>query len=254
MGTSSYPTAGGIYAGRTMGNGQPVPGVSQGGAPDINAIVGGMVDRGKWYYYDTLKLAPGATVQNQYSFFASAMGQADPYTTATPVKTKLETNLPTANQFNPPFDMILNNLGFYFLQDGRAYDMEQIFKHAYIEFKIIDKIFFEGHMWRHPPGAGFSGMSTQTAESMWNNGIPDPGACYTFGNWAKYIPPLVRFTLTISFPETFNQMYGTSILTAQQTVAGQSSTTLPTLLTTAQGGNGIWLVAFMNGLTDRAVQ
>ena len=216
--------------------------------------MGNVVDRGKWYIYDTLKLGPGTTLANQYSFFATAMGQADPYVTGNPVKTKLETNLPTANQFNPPFNLILNNLGFYFSMDNRLYDIKQIVKYGYLEFKIIDKIFAEGHLWRHPAGAGITGATSQTSEASWMNGTADPGACYTFGNWAKIITPLERFTLTINFPEVLNSLLGTSILTAQETAAGQSSTTLPTLLTAAQGGNGIWLVALMNGLYDRSVQ
>jgi hypothetical protein len=248
---SPTPT-GGAYAGKTMGSGQPIPMIKGTNTPDINAIIGQMVDRGKWYYYDTLKLAPGATVANQYSFFANAIGQPDPYN-GNQTKTNIETNLPTANIFNPPYDMILNNLGFLFLFDNRLQDITTIVKHCWFEFKILDKTFFMGHLWRHPPGSGLSGFSTQTSESSWGIGLPDPGAIYSFGNWAKYIAPLMRFTLTLNFPETYNQMYN-STLTAQQTAQGVSGTSLPTLLTTAQGGNGIWIVAFMNGLTDRAVQ
>ena len=225
-----------------------------GRVPDNNALIANTVDRGKWYVYDTLKLGPGTTVVNQYQFFATAMGQQNPYTTGNPVKTKLETNLAQPNQLNPPYNLVLNNLGFLFAIDNKLYDIKQIAKYCFLEFKIMDKIYAEGHLWRHPPGAGFTGATSQTAESTWSNGWPEPGACYTYGQFAKIITPLERFTLTLNFPETLNQMLGTSILTAQETAAAQSSTTLPTLLTVAQGGNGIWLVAFMNGLYDRPVQ
>lgn len=243
------------YSGLKMGSGQQIPMITTAtGAqvPDINAIVGQMVDRGKWYYYDTLKIAPAATVINQYSFFAVSKGQADP-NNGNIVKTDLETNLPTANQFNPPYDMILNNLGFYFAFDNVLYDINQIVKYAWFEFKILDKTFFTGHLWRHPPGAGISGFSTRTLESGWGLGVPAPGAVYSFGDWAKYIAPLMRFTLTLNFPETINSALN-SLLGADAIAAGQSGTALPTLRSTAQGGNGIWLIAFMNGLTDRAVQ
>lgn len=221
--------------------------------PDINSVYGNVVDRKKWYWYDTLKLTPATTVSTTpYQMFTQPIGQSDLYVGGTPVKTKLETNMTTSSQFSSPYDMILNNLGFLFAIDNRLYDIKQFVKFAYIEFKILDKIFFEGHMWRHPPGAGITGFSTRATESFYNNGTPDPGAIYHFGNWAKYIPPLTRFNLTITFPETV----GTALQTlgADDTAAGQSSTSLPTLLSTSQGGNGIWLIVFMNGLSDGPVQ
>jgi len=223
--------------------------------PDINSVYGNVVDRKKWYWYDTLKLIPGATVTTTpYSFFATGIGQADPYNpTANTIKTKLETNInPPGNQFSSPYDMVLNNLGFLFSSDNRLYDIKQIMKYCYLEFKILDKIFFEGHLWRHPPGAGLSGFSTRTSESFYNNGIPAPGEIYHFGNWAKYIPPLTRFSLTLTFPESVGTAMST--LTSDETANGQVTTSLPTLLTSNQGGNGIWLIAFMNGLSDGPVQ
>ena len=59
-------------------------------------------------------------------------------------------------------------------------------------------------------------------------------ATFRFGNFAKYIAPLQRYSLVIYFPEF-----------------------LPTLLpsTGPQGAApGIWIIAFLKGLTDRAVQ
>lgn len=245
------------YSGYKTGSGRAVPmiqPVSGGPAiPDINAIVGQMVDRGKWYYYDTLKLAPGTTVQSQYRFFATANGQPDPYNGNLP-KTDLETNLPgLGSSFPPPNDLILNNLGFYFTSDTQLYDINQLMKFAWFEFKILEKTFFKGHMWRHPPGAGVNGYSTKTSQAVWTNGIPAPAAVYSFGDWAKYVAPLMTFSLVINFPESINQ-FTNSNLGADSIAAGQSGTTLPTLLSTAQGGNGVTLIAFMQGLTDRAVQ
>jgi hypothetical protein len=246
------------YAGNQMktGAGQPIP-FTPSGAPDINALIGQMVDRGKWYYYDTLKLAPGTTVVNQYSFFSQALQQADPNNN-NQAKTKLETNLTTANKFDPPYDLIMNNLGFFFASDNRLYDIQLLTKFCRFEFKILEKIFFEGHLWRHPPGAGLYGFSTQQSESGWGIGMPQPQSIYAFGNWAKYIAPIQRFSLQIFFDETIQQAVnsvGTASLTpANLSNAGAVITNLPTLLTQAQGGNGIWLVGFMNGLTDRAVQ
>ena len=231
-----------------------VPGGPQ--IPDINAIVGQMVDRGKWYYYDTLKIPPGATVGPQYRFFTNGNGQPDPNNGNLP-KTDLETNLPgLGSAFPPPYDLILNNLGFYFTTDTTLYDINQIMKYSWFEFKILEKTFFKGHLWRHPPGAGVNGHSTGIAapgEHAWTNGIAAPAAVWSFGDWAKYIAPLMTFSLTINFPETVSGFLN-GVLGASATANTQAVGTLPTLNTAAQQGNGVTLIAIMQGLTDRAVQ
>lgn len=245
----------GSYLGRSeTGAGRPIPVDRETGQLDINALIGMMVDRRKWYFYDTLKIAPGATVNNRYEFFATPMGQADPNTGGTVAKTELDTNMREAKKFAPPYDLILNNLGFYFLIGNRLFDVAQICNYSWFEFKILEKTFFMGHLWRHPPGAGIAGFSTRTGESSWTNGLPEPGAIYHFGQFAKYIPPLVNFSLTLNFPETFTQFLGSGNMGADLTVSGQSAGALPTLLTTGNGGNGIQLVALMNGLSDGPVQ
>lgn len=225
---------------------------------DINSLLGGIVDRKKWYWYDTLKLPPATTVVNTpYNFFATAQGQADPYN-ASAIKTMLETNLVgQGGQFSSPYDMVLTNLGFYFATDNSLYDINQIVKYGYFEFKILEKTFFKGHLWRHPPGAGITGVTSNTSESSFLNGIADPGAIYYFGQWSKYIPPLTTFSLTLSFFETVGvAMTGsnTGTLGAKAVAAGQSAASLPTLLASAAGGNGIWLIGIMNGLSDGPVQ
>lgn len=245
--------ASGTYLGRTKtGTGQSIP-VNSRGQLDINALIGQMVDRRKTYVYDTLKLAPGAVVASTpYRFFQTPIGQGDPYN-GNLTKTELETNMRSAGMFNPPYDMIINNIGFLFLFDNRLFDITQIVKLGWFEFKILEKTMWMGHLWRHPPGAGLSGFSTQLSESVWQNGTPSPGDIWWFGDYKKYIPPMVNFSLTLNFPEILNTYYNSS-LPANITAAGISGTALPTLLTSAQGGNGITLIAFLNGLSDGPVQ
>lgn len=207
--------------------------LNQKGQPDINSILQGYTDRGIWTYYYTIKISAGATVGTQYSFFGASIGQTDPYNTANTL-TKLETNIPNANFFNPPRDLILDQLGFHFEIDTRLADIQSFTKNCYFEFKIDDKIFFEGKLWMHPPGTGVSGVSTQNSESTFGLGIPNLQATFRFGNFAKYIAPLQRYSLIVYFPEA-----------------------TPTLLPSSgpQGvGVGTWIIAFMKGLTDRAVQ
>jgi hypothetical protein len=215
--------------------GKMIP-VTSKGQPDINSILANYTDRGIWSYYYTVKIAAGVQVGTQYNFFGASIGQADPYplTTPAPTLTKLETNIPNANFFNPPRDLILDQLGFHFEIDTRLPDIQSFTKNCFFEFKIDDKIFFEGKLWMHPPGTGVSGVTTQTAEGTFGLGIPNMQATFRFGNFAKYIAPLQRYSLVLYFPEF-----------------------LPTLLpsTGPQGAApGIWIIAFLKGLTDRAVQ
>ena len=56
-------------------------------------------------------------------------------------------------------------------------------------------------------------------------------------DFAKYLAPQLQWSLTIYFPSGSGP-------------AGVSAATL----STANGGNGLWLVSTLTGLTDRAVQ
>lgn len=243
--------AAGNYLGVTQtGQGQPIPTTSS-GQLDINALIGQMVDRRKTYVYDTLKLAPGATVSNTpYRFFQNPLGQPDPYN-GNLTKTELETNMTDTGKFNPPYDMILMNLGFLFY--GDLFDILQIVKLGWFEFKILEKTQWMGHMWRHPPGAGFTGFSTKTSESFWNNGVPKPDAVWMFGDYKKYIPPTVKFSLTLNFPETYNSYYNSNLPADVTAKLGAIGASLPTLVAAANGGNGVQMIAFMNGLSDGPV-
>lgn len=215
-----------------------IPSAQQAVGLDVNSIMAGWVDRGKWVYYDTLTQAAGSAALATNSFFVNGLGTADPITTLT--KTKLQTNLPNGRFFNPPRCLILDQLGFMFtgaqtlsasvpkLQTVLA-DIEQFCFSSYFEFKIDEKIFFEGLLQFHPPGYGITGYSSGNNEEAWGLGIPSPLATYCFGNFAKYIAPLQNFSLTITFP----------------------GSTLPVWTTSGQGIN---LVVFMKGLTDRSVQ
>jgi len=249
MPTPQQVAAAGIKAGQS------------GNPADINALLGGIVDRKKWYWYDTLKLAPGTTVStNPYTFFSVALGQNDPNNNNVQ-KTYLETNIaPPGGQFSSPYDIVLTNLMFYVDPLTTLYDIDQIFKFGYFQFTILEKVFFKGHLWRHPAGAGLTGATTQTTQSIFNNGTPDPRSIYYFAQWSKYIPPLTGFALTLQFFETVGiATAGTNTATSAQlpalnTFFGQSASALPTLNTAAQGGQGMWLIAGMNGLSDGPVQ
>ncbi len=245
----------GFYGSRQMNiggdPGRPVPTLPS-GALDVNSLIAQMVDRCPWQWYDTLKLAPGATVVSQYQLFQVPKGQTDQYTPSA-VKTFVETNMTNAGMFTAPHDLLLQRIGFEFFADTRLYDIEQFLKFSYFEMNIDEKVFFRAPLQIHPPGTGISGATSQTGESSWVNGTPNPYATRSFGQYARYIPPLMNFGVTIYFPETINAATN-STLSAQQTAQGQVGTALPTLMTANNGGNGIWLKIYLDGLTDRPVQ
>jgi len=246
--------ANGTYLGASKtGSGKAIP-VTAAGQIDINALMQNIVDRRKKTFYDTLKFAPGAAVSNTpYGWCTSALNQPGQYNGGIP-KTMLETNLtPPAGQFSPPYDLIINNLGFLFNADIAAFDLTQFLKLGWFEFKILEKVMWNGSMIRNPPGAGVSGATSNTSEAFWNNGTPEPGAIFWFGDYRKYIPPLVNFTCTLNFPETYNTYYNSN-LPANVLAQAISGTALPTLLTTGKGGNGIQLQLWLNGLSDGPVQ
>lgn len=251
--------AGGAYApgnylgASKTGAGNAIPVIQSGpqaGQLDINSLIGQMVDRRKMYYYDMLKLAPGTTVQNQpYVLFQTPQGQPDPYNGNLP-KTYLETNMTSAGMFNPPYDLILFNLGFFFW--GNLYDIQNFIRLCWFEFKILEKTQFWGSCLRHPPGMGLYGFSTKANEGFWTNGMPEPDAVWMLGDYKKYIPPLVHFTLTLNFPETYNQFFNSS-LPADITAQGVAGTSLFTTMTAGQGGNGLQIMPILNGLSDGPV-
>jgi hypothetical protein len=253
------------YLGKTtMGQGTPIP-TTPSGNIDINALVGQLVDQRKDYVYDTLTLAPGATVTSQpYRMFQQPIGQPDPYN-GSQTKTEQETNMRSAGQFSSPYDFILNNLGFYVLAGADLFDITTFFNMGWFEFKILQKQQFMGHFQRHPSGMGISGMSTSHAQQNWMNGIADPKAIWWFGDWKKYIPPLTSFSLNINFSETYAQFYNASTVTSTSlpsnvkaklfdTAVLSATTSLPTLLPASLGGNGLKILCIMNGISNGPVQ
>lgn len=249
----------GMYQGRFIAgdSSRPVPTLAS-GALDVNSLIAMMVDRTPWQWYDTLKLAPGATVVNSYTLFAQPKGQPDQYS-GNQTKTFVETNMTNGGMFTAPHDLLLQRIGFEIMFDTRLYDVVQIFKFSYFDLNIDEKVFYRAPLQFHPSGTGLTGVSTETGESTWVNGTPNPYATRGFGNYSRYIPPLMNFGVTIYFPETIGAATNTAAgattnLSPEQIANGQTAAALPILSTQSQGGAGIWLKVILDGLTDRPVQ
>lgn len=169
---------------------------------DINSIVGGMVDRSPWRWWDTATIplaSPAVAVPSQISFFQVAMNQIDPITNV--AKTKVDTNMVQAGQFSPPSCLVMEQFGFYIVPSDNLVDLKSFFAGCWFEFKIINKIFFEGLLWMAPGAFGFSGHGTTTDQFI-TNGLPAPQYGYRVGKFARYIPPLTNFSMRLYFPGT----------------------------------------------------
>lgn len=229
-----------------MGNGKTVP-MTAGGQVDINALIGNMLDRGVWDYYYTLYLGAGTTPNNTYALFNAPMNSPDPYPiSGTPTLTKADTNMPQAcsQGFSAPRDLLLDCIGFEFI-NTQLPDVQAIIQNSYFEFKIIDKVYFEGPIQDHPPGVGTFGVSTKTSESTWGLGWPGgPSTRNRFGKeFGKYIAPQMQFSLNLFFPKN-------PVFPSYPGIGSGAGT----LQNSNQGSSNVTLKVHLFGLTDRAVQ
>jgi hypothetical protein len=227
---------------------------------DMNALMGGIKDVVTGYYYSTVKLAAGTALASFYNFFNAGLGQPDPYplstiTGAAPILTKVETNVIVASNFGltPPYDIIIDSLGLYVHPFTIKQDLDTLTLYSYFEFTILGKVQWDGKLEFYPPGQGYSGFSTQTTESGWQNGISDPNAKKRFGEYGKYLSPNLTFAWPLYFPPTSGPVGGIfpPVYAASSGVPSQASLTAGNATPTP--GNGTQLRAIMSGILGRPV-
>jgi hypothetical protein len=224
MGTAASPTLSGMGVGR-----------------NTNAFVANTVDQEPYLYWDAgcLTALAGTQLAGTYYAFSIAVGQPNPALNNI-INTKLQTNMQTANQFPPPRCLLLNAICFQYASNMLKADIDAIENGAYFEFKIADKIFYEGYLRDCPAGAGLQGVSTNNGESVYTNGWATPAGRRTFGSWSKYIPPLTRFSLNIIFNGSNNIVGGNA--------------TPPTMTASGSGGTGMNIRIVLDGITALPVQ
>jgi hypothetical protein len=136
-------------------------------------------------------------------------------------------------------------VGFYLSSQMAKSDIDLVMDNAEIEVRIDDKIYMEGQIWEFPAGVGLAGVTTQTSQSVYTNGLPSLEATRRYGEYSKYIAPLQQFSMVINF-------FGTPPTLGANTVNGGGvggTIAAPTAPTVA-----LYLVPFFDGLTDRSVQ
>ena len=216
-----------MFGAYTYGSSGQIASAQEAQGKNTNSIMANWVDRGPWQYWDTVTGDPGVALASSYSPFSVPIGAQNPLPGPS-VKTKLQTNMVRGNQFPPPRCLLLVQIGFYFSSDMFKVDIDAFLNNCYIEFRIDDKIFHEGLTWLFPAGAGLAGVSSQTGESVYTNGLPAPVYSRRYDAWSKYIAPLQQFSMDIKFPGT-----------------------LPVM---DDDGPGLELIVILDGLTDRSVQ
>lgn len=187
-------------------------GTSPGGVGrNTNAFVPNVVDEEPFLYWDAgaLLTASGTQLSAIYACFAIPNGSPNPNLPGGAANTKLQTNMQQVNQFPPPRCALVQAIEFQYSSQMTKADIDKVEDGAYWEFKISDKIFFEGYIRDAPAGAGLMGLSTNNGESVYTNGFPTPAASRRFGSWSKYIPPLTRFTINVFFNGTGPLQAGT---------------------------------------------
>ena len=209
---------------------------------NTNAFVANTVDQEPYIYWDagSLIATAGTQLTGVYFPFSIPVGQPNPNLTGGIANTKLQTNMQTGNQFPPPRCLLLNAIGFQYASNMLKADIDLIENGAYFEFRIADKIFYEGYLRDCPAGAGLMGVTNNSGESVYTNGWPTPAGRRTFGSWAKYIPPLTRFSLNVVFNGSNN------------IVAGNA--TPPTMTAAGSGGTGMNIRVVLDGITALPVQ
>ncbi len=206
-----------------------------------NAIIEGMVNRGPWLWWDVAFLQNATALPPIINFFSIGIGQQNTQgaagVTANLPKTKWMTNLRgKGSQFPPPNCCLIKRLGLQFSSEFTKPNINTILNSYYLELKIDDKVFYEGHMIDFPAGGGMVGTTENSGESSWINGVSVPTFQRTYGDWGYYIAPEQLFSvqMILSLPQG-----------AVVPVLGTGDTTV----------NFPGTLRFtMDGLTDRSVQ
>ena len=146
--------------------------------PNPNAVLGGVVDRRPWRYWDTFTwnlASPPVALPTSIALFTVPINQLDVYTNTR--KTKLQTNMNASGMFNAPECLLMQQLSLYLCLGDTFADVKSFWENCYLEFKISGKIFWEGLPFMFPSGLGLMGHVNPTGTDQFlTNGFPAPQA------------------------------------------------------------------------------
>lgn len=207
----------------------------------INPIMPNSADIVSWVLYDRFNFVAGATVPNQFNFFTAPIGAGG--------KTKIDTNMELVQQLPAPLWMNVTGIGFWFGSDTIKLDIDLIVNSSYIEFWVGQKVYLEGPLQCFPGAAGLAGVSTQTNESVFTNGVPGPG---------NYFDVRLPAGLGLGGGNVSDGLIGITILQNQQfsvrVLAPGGGATLTAAAAVPTPGNGARVMAYLYGILSRGVQ
>jgi len=147
--------------------------------------------------------------------------------------------------FPAPWDIIVDSLGWFVQQNTIKADVDLLTQYSYFEFAILGKVQWDGKIDVYPAGVGLSGFTTQSNESGWQLGLPDPNARKRFGHYGKYLAPLMNWSMTLFLPPQSGPVTAPATVRGAATLTASNATPTP--------GAGLVLRSYLFGLVDRPV-
>ncbi len=129
-----------------------------------------------WYLYDKITVAVATAVGTSQVFFSVPIGG----TQNAVVKTKQQTNMEQVSQLPAPQHFNATALEIFFATNMLKTDIDSVLNNYYLEFWIGQKIYAEGPLFKFPGGAGLAGVSQQSGQQTFSNGVPNPMAVVDF--------------------------------------------------------------------------
>lgn len=129
-----------------------------------------------WFQYDEINVAVNTSTTTEMDFFTVPQGQ----TQFAVVKTKQQTNMQQVMQLPAPQHMNVTSLRLIFASNMLKTDIDSVLNNFYLEFWIGQKIYAEGPIHCFPGGAGLAGVSQQSGQQTFTNGLPNPIAIVDF--------------------------------------------------------------------------
>lgn len=182
-----------------------------------------------WYLYDEINVPAGTATGVEIDFFSVPIGG----TQFSTVKTKQQTNLEEVSKLSAPKHFDTHSLQIYFSSNMLKADIDSALNNFWLEFWISDKIYAEGPLFKFPSGAGLSGGTAVSGQSIWTNGFPSPVAVVDF--------------------RMGDNLIGHHILQGQTfRVKVLGTTYTPTA--SGSGGTGLNIYCILQGILSRGVQ
>lgn len=134
-----------------------------------NPIAPGLADLVQWTLYDRTIFANNTTTPVNFKSFTIPQGQGVGIAGGT--KTKADTNMEQVQRLPDPLWMNVVAMGIYFANPVFKTDLDNFINNYYVEFWIGQKVYLEGPYQLFPSAAGIAGVTTETSQASWTNGI-----------------------------------------------------------------------------------